>query len=219
MRQHVDHGLRLDGPRERLPRRRRQHDGRRDRKPGQGPELRVHPGGRAQGGRLRGRVHRRPGRHPERRHQVRRQRVPRRRLRILRQRRPPGARTSTCASRARGRSRTATFSRRPRASPSASRSRTTALDIGGFMLKDTLWFFGAYDHVENTLPASGDDGPGDRGTVTDLDTTSNLYSGKLTWNFDQGHEHADRHASSAIRPTTPAPSARSSVRRRPTTGR
>jgi hypothetical protein len=59
------------------------------------------------------------------------------------------------------------------------------LDIGGFVLKDSLWFFGAYDHVRNTLQrqiTTGDT----VGTVADLDTSSNLFSGKLTWNFGQG---------------------------------
>ncbi len=59
------------------------------------------------------------------------------------------------------------------------------LDIGGFILKDTLWFFGAYDHVKNTLQRQITTGP-EANTVTDLDTSSNLYSGKLTWNFGQG---------------------------------
>ena len=83
--------LRRDRAREQLPRRRRQHDGRRDRKPGQGAQLRVHPGDRAQGGRLRGRVRRSPGRNPERRDQVRRQHVPRRRLRLPGPRQAPGS--------------------------------------------------------------------------------------------------------------------------------
>ena len=94
--QHVDHGLRLDGAREQLSRRRRQHDRRRDRQPGQDPELRVHPGGRVQVGRLRGGVRRRAGRHPQRRHEVRRQRVPRRRLRLLQ--RPDASRRRTSTS-------------------------------------------------------------------------------------------------------------------------
>ena len=99
----VDHRLRFDGPRERLHGGRRQHDRRRDRQPGQGHELRVHPGSRDQGRRLRGRVHRRPGRNPQRRHQVRRQRVPRRRLRLLGRRRPPGGEQAPRRDRGRGR--------------------------------------------------------------------------------------------------------------------
>ena len=59
------------------------------------------------------------------------------------------------------------------------------VDVGGFILKDSLWFFGAYDHVRNTLQRQVTTGE-TAGTVADLDTTSNLYSAKLTWNFGQG---------------------------------
>ena len=88
--QHVDHRLWLDRPRELLPRRRLEHDGRRVREPGQDAQLRVHPGGRVQGRRLRGRVRALDRRHRERGDQVRRQRVPRRRLRLLQRPEPPG---------------------------------------------------------------------------------------------------------------------------------
>jgi Carboxypeptidase regulatory-like domain/TonB dependent receptor-like, beta-barrel len=54
------------------------------------------------------------------------------------------------------------------------------VDIGGYVLKDRLWFFGAYDHVKNTDQRQITTGP-ETGTITDLDSTSNLYSGKLTW--------------------------------------
>ena len=58
-------------------------------------------------------------------------------------------------------------------------------DIGGFILKDRLWIFGAYDridlqgHVSRVWPAT-------HVSTSDrfpIDTTSNLYSGKLTWNL------------------------------------
>jgi hypothetical protein len=55
-------------------------------------------------------------------------------------------------------------------------------DVGGYILKDRLWFFGAYDHVKNTLERQVTTGPS-AGTLTDLDTSSNLYSGKLTWSI------------------------------------
>jgi carboxypeptidase family protein/TonB-dependent receptor-like protein len=58
-------------------------------------------------------------------------------------------------------------------------------DIGGFIVKDRLWIFGAYDRVglqghvsrvnEATHVSKSDRFP--------IDTTSNLYSGKLTWNL------------------------------------
>ena len=57
-------------------------------------------------------------------------------------------------------------------------------DLGGFLLKDNLWFFGAYNRVSirselsrlqsGTYVLAEDRFP--------LDATSNLYSGKLTWN-------------------------------------
>ncbi len=58
-------------------------------------------------------------------------------------------------------------------------------DIGGFILKDKLWFFGAYDHVDNTLKSQVTIGE-TAGTVPETKTSSNLFSGKLTWNFGQG---------------------------------
>ena len=58
-------------------------------------------------------------------------------------------------------------------------------DIGGFILKDKLWFFGAYDHVDNTLKSQVTIGE-TAGTVAETKTSSNLFSGKLTWNFGQG---------------------------------
>ena len=59
-------------------------------------------------------------------------------------------------------------------------------DIGGYFLKDRLWFFGAYDHVSNTLQRQVTQGP-EAGTLTDLDTSSNLFAGKLTWTITPSH--------------------------------
>src|SRR5262249_43571536 len=58
------------------------------------------------------------------------------------------------------------------------------VDLGGYLVKDRLWFFGAYNHVALS---------GDVSRVKDaplvptderfpLDLTDNFYSGKLTWN-------------------------------------
>jgi hypothetical protein len=58
------------------------------------------------------------------------------------------------------------------------------VDLGGYIVRDRLWFFGAYDRVEFPATVS---------TVVDndrvpstmrfpLEGTDNLYSGKLTWN-------------------------------------
>jgi hypothetical protein len=60
----------------------------------------------------------------------------------------------------------------------------TGVDLGGYLVKDRLWFFGAYNHVALA---------GDVSRVTPsplvstderfpLDLTDNFYSAKLTWN-------------------------------------
>ena len=59
-------------------------------------------------------------------------------------------------------------------------------DIGGFVLKDRLWFFGAYDHVTNTIKRQVTTGA-ESGTVTNLDTSGNLFSGKLTWHINDSN--------------------------------
>ena len=57
-------------------------------------------------------------------------------------------------------------------------------DLGGYIVKDRLWFFGAYDRVRldaevSRFTASNDDvTPEDR---FPLASTDDLYSGKLTW--------------------------------------
>ncbi|MGE5278733.1 MAG: TonB-dependent receptor [Acidobacteriota bacterium] len=62
------------------------------------------------------------------------------------------------------------------------------VDIGGYAVKDRLWFFGAYDHVRNTQDTQITQGPEEViGTNTDVTTTSNLYSGKLTWRINDQH--------------------------------
>ena len=84
-----DLGLRLDLGGEQLHHRRRQHDERHQGHPGQGHQQRVHPGSRSQDRRLPGRVRPQHRRRDQRDHEVGRQRVPRRRLRLLQQ---PGRR-------------------------------------------------------------------------------------------------------------------------------
>ena len=60
------------------------------------------------------------------------------------------------------------------------------VDLGGYILKDRLWFFAAYDRVskeeENELTA----GPLEGEQVTSK-SIRNLGSGKLTWGFASGH--------------------------------
>jgi hypothetical protein len=62
------------------------------------------------------------------------------------------------------------------------------VDVGGYVVKDALWFFGAYNRVETPGTTS-------RFNSTPLvpntllfprDQTDNLYSGKLTWNIRTG---------------------------------
>ena len=60
------------------------------------------------------------------------------------------------------------------------------LDLGGYFLKDRLWFFGAYDRVRNTLDRRITQGP-EAGTVATTDTRGDLYSGKLTFRLTDQH--------------------------------
>jgi hypothetical protein len=62
-------------------------------------------------------------------------------------------------------------------------------DLGGYLLKDSLWFFAAYDHVRlsgnvsrvaDTPPSSPT--PVSAQDLFPLDSAGDLYSGKLTWN-------------------------------------
>ncbi len=53
-------------------------------------------------------------------------------------------------------------------------------DLGGFVLKDQLWFFGAYDRVQNTTKQTVTSGPL-KGQPANTDSTRNLGSAKLTW--------------------------------------
>jgi len=62
----------------------------------------------------------------------------------------------------------------------------SGFDLGGYVLKDRLWFFAAYDRVRFTSEVSRVSvPPGSLVSTTDrfpIDTTDDLYSGKLTWN-------------------------------------
>ncbi|MGH9363699.1 MAG: TonB-dependent receptor [Thermoanaerobaculia bacterium] len=55
------------------------------------------------------------------------------------------------------------------------------VDLGGYILKDRLWFFGSYDRVGQTTDRMPVRGPV-AGETIPFDTTSNIYAGKLTWN-------------------------------------
>ena len=56
-------------------------------------------------------------------------------------------------------------------------------DLGGFALKDRLWFFGAYDRVQNTTKQTLTDGP-NAGQPANTDSHTTLGSAKLTWMAD-----------------------------------
>jgi hypothetical protein len=68
------------------------------------------------------------------------------------------------------------------------------LDIGGYILRDELWFFAAYDRVENEDTKASLE---DFGTLVQgapllgdefLDSTErDLWAGKLTWAISEGH--------------------------------
>lgn len=70
--------------------------------------------------------------------------------------------------------------------PVGFRKTDFGLDLGGYVLKDRLWFFAAYDRVSNTLQRQVTTQPF-TGTLTDLDTKSNLYAGKLTGRLSDQH--------------------------------
>src|SRR5439155_1385800 len=59
------------------------------------------------------------------------------------------------------------------------------VDLGGFFLKDHIWFYGAYDRVitdQNIVPKTG----ARAGASFPQKLTSNLFAGKLTFNVAQG---------------------------------
>jgi outer membrane receptor protein involved in Fe transport len=55
------------------------------------------------------------------------------------------------------------------------------VDLGGYFLKDRLWFFGSYDRVGQTTDRTPVQGVV-AGETFPYDSTSNLYAAKLTWN-------------------------------------
>jgi Carboxypeptidase regulatory-like domain/TonB-dependent Receptor Plug Domain len=66
--------------------------------------------------------------------------------------------------------------------------------LGGYVVRDRLWFFGAYNRVTETdtysiirdlQGAPGTPGPG---SELDEDITRDLYAGKLTWQMFTGHD-------------------------------
>jgi hypothetical protein len=74
------------------------------------------------------------------------------------------------------------------AEPVVSNNGTTAgftrqdfgVDLGGYLVKDRLWFFGAYDRVNNKLDSTLPAGPL-AGSVVESKSDRDLGAGKLTW--------------------------------------
>src|SRR5215471_14400114 len=63
--------------------------------------------------------------------------------------------------------------------------REAGVDLGGYFLKDHIWFYGAYDRVytkDNLEPLTG----ARTGEQFPQSFTSNLWAAKLTFNFAQG---------------------------------
>jgi hypothetical protein len=54
------------------------------------------------------------------------------------------------------------------------------LDLGGYFIKDSLWFYVAYDKVKNTTESALPAGP-DAGQIVSSPSDRNLASAKLTW--------------------------------------
>src|SRR6266545_1904399 len=160
--------LRIDLDRKSLSDRRRQHQRRQAGLPGNGPPPRGDRGSGGQDRGLRGRIRPRDRRHHQRRDALGRQRFSRGRLRLLQLARDAGRRQVT--------------DQNILAAEQTSIDRLDAgLALGGYILKDRLWFFGSYDRIGQTTDRIPQQGPAAGGTYP-FDSRSNVYSGKLTWN-------------------------------------
>lgn len=66
-------------------------------------------------------------------------------------------------------------------------------NVGGYIIRDRLWFFGAYDRVNTTgrytifNDLQGAPGTPAVGSELDEDITRDLYAGKLTWQLAASH--------------------------------
>jgi carboxypeptidase family protein len=72
------------------------------------------------------------------------------------------------------------------------RTADYGVDLGGFLLKDKVWFFGAFDRVQRRDEATvigvlTSPGSPSVGSVVPLDRTSNLFAAKLTFKASQNH--------------------------------
>jgi hypothetical protein len=66
--------------------------------------------------------------------------------------------------------------------PAGLTKRDFGLDAGGFLMRDKLWFFAAYDGVKNSQDSGLPSGP-NAGNVVTSESRRNLGSAKLTYNL------------------------------------
>jgi outer membrane receptor protein involved in Fe transport len=59
------------------------------------------------------------------------------------------------------------------------------LDLGGFLVKDRIWFFGAYDRVDNTIDSALPAGGPQAGQIVPTNSTHDLAAAKLTFHLTQ----------------------------------
>jgi hypothetical protein len=59
-------------------------------------------------------------------------------------------------------------------------------DLGGYFVKDKVWFFAAYDRLSNTLDRQLTTDPF-TGTIATTDSDSDLYAGKLTFRINDSN--------------------------------
>ncbi len=67
-------------------------------------------------------------------------------------------------------------------------NRDFGASLGGYLMRDRLWFFGVFDHTflrRDVRLVSGSGSQYDGSTFRSQDRSSNLYAGKLTWAVSQ----------------------------------
>jgi hypothetical protein len=83
-------------------------------------------------------------------------------------------------------------------------------DLGGYFVRDKLWFFAAYDRVDNSdnnkvLKSAGIPGAPAKGDILTTDETGDLWAAKLTWRITANHSltasgFGDPYSSSGVIP-------------------